>query len=67
MITAPTEDQFRSTLQSLPAFMMDMGHYDYDMVWDWVCDQCGTEWLDEDQVAVLDALYDLVDSYGLCD
>jgi hypothetical protein len=67
MITIPTDDKFRSAMQGLPAFMLEMGtDYNYDLVWDWVCAQCGTEWLDDDQVAILDALYDLAASYGLC-
>jgi hypothetical protein len=64
MFNAPTEDQFRNTINNLPAFvlgMIEMGfEYDYEMIWDWVCDQCNSEGLYEDQVAVLDTIHDII-------
>lgn len=67
MITIPTDDQFYNAMKELPKFITEMGtDYDYDKVWDWVCDYSKSEGLDEDQVEILDAIYDLAASYDLC-
>jgi hypothetical protein len=67
MFTIPTDEQFRNAMKELPNFIIKMGtEYDYDKVWDWVCDHCKSEGLNDDQVNILDAIYDLASSYDLC-
>jgi hypothetical protein len=67
MFTIPTDEQFHNAMKELPKFIIEMGvEYDYDKVWDWVCDYCKSEGLDEDQVNILDAIYDLAASHDLC-
>lgn len=53
----PTTEQFLSVIASLPSFLRDTDA-DYDLAWDWVCFHCECEWLEGEQIQILDSVFD---------
>ena len=55
-ISTPSPVDLILALLELPNYVKATAA-DYDAAWDWFCQKCGTEWLDDDQVMLFEAFY----------